>query len=412
MGDVYYIARNKGQEAFQFLYERLLLLSQRHLEKATYLRENGHHLSTLLNTFNRCYCHEIQVGPSSDVTPVFLNFANRLHRLLAIDLRCHSKKPASDTFILVFDNFTVKGASGGIIIGLTLQQFHKRHYRRDIYHFEERDYGEQALLFDRESSNFYYRVERESAYLESTHYIIGIYNNDEENPNRGFPPLYGNLYKHKGMTGYWDTTGIYRLLDKNESRNFWNVEQRLVAPNRRQTSQDLSTEKIVHGYSVVGRYLLRFLLGSDDIVYLHENFRALQYTPYSSLEWDDKVRDMKSYPIMSQIVCFGGTVPARLHAVDDSFLKEAILVCINDTRINNYINCLAFALSRFLLYSSSNNNAEKTPTKPETMHPIEWQHLGTRNALLIYLTQQIQRLRTHDAATSYLVWRIHENISK
>ena len=171
---IYFTANNEGQMAFQLFYERLLIIDARHKSgHPTYLRENAFHLATIINTFNRHHCHEVKLTPSHSITPVFLNFElsgrYSLHRLLAIDLHCHNKNTADDTFVLVFDDPLAQVARADKpknewpVIVMTLGTFKNEHYKRPIYSFESHNYDELGLLFDIETSNFYYNNDKKNS---------------------------------------------------------------------------------------------------------------------------------------------------------------------------------------------------------------------------------------------------------
>src|ERR1700761_4163596 len=177
-----YPAYNKAQEAFQLFYKRLLLIQDTHDNNDhMYLKNNGFHLSTLINTFNTRYCYEASTT-GGNIDPIFLNFNDSPHRLLAIDIRCDTiNNGKDDTILFIFDNPRNDEIP---ILAIKIQDFNNRIYNKSIYIINKKDYI--GLEYDDNNpSNFYYTETEERL----NDFILNSYI-DEYGKVRSYPPFY------------------------------------------------------------------------------------------------------------------------------------------------------------------------------------------------------------------------------
>jgi hypothetical protein len=309
--DVFFISDNTGHEAFQLLYEHLIILTKLHDSDSRYLRNHSLYLTMFLNTFNRHYCGAIDsafsVGEKNKkdsdqrkttITPIFLslkynsNYKSSIHRLLAVTMTLSDKSETEsdevndDSFGLVFDNPSSTKIEQDIIF-ISFPQFHETYYTKEIYSIERRHHDDIDLKFDEDTNNFYYEYDvsiddsNRLIILNSYHITIG-----EEFQWVGFYPTYGDLVfqkrrkiNNKTRQIFTDLTGIFRLFELNNDGR-WKVDQRYIAKNRfisleALPSQSDATTDVIDSYDKVNRItLLDLLYGIDDLNFVFDCYRV------------------------------------------------------------------------------------------------------------------------------------------
>lgn len=297
-----YMAFNKGQEAFQLFYERLLIIKEAHTRDQLYLRKNGFHLTSIVNTFNRHYCSGVGIENTrytinGRITPIYMNLGiysdtkRNLHRLIAIHLKCNNTRPIDDDIYLVFDHpgydpgdrgSVVPASFRSTVFRITINEFMLKYYRSSVYNFDTEDYIGLSLKFDEKSYNFKYEPYDgaiEKVYIE----------NDTD-----CPPLFshwhlnGTSSNKDGSLLFYDTihtrvlSGI--IPTTFSSRNsYWVTHKEYIAHNRYKKEKNEPTPiydvPYMMAYEESNHRLLSFLFGLDDMIYVFENFFHLVYKP-------------------------------------------------------------------------------------------------------------------------------------
>lgn len=295
-----YMAFNKGQEAFQLFYERLLLIKKSQNDSVGFLRENRFHLTTMVNTFNRHYCTGIAAenksyGIDGRIEPVYVNLGLYddseldLHRLIAVELVCIGNKIQDDTFYFIFDNPAYDQGNGRriptrieqrkAVFRVSIELFTKTYYRREIYSFPSKNLDKLNLIFDESTWSFTYTP------LSITNIQL-IYNGTH-------PPLYSHLYvkgtTKNGLIRCYDESGAHNLMGRGGTLGttpyYWLIDPIYIAHNRYTPNQKIALSEITDG--IIGqttaepkyKRIFAFLFGTSDMIYLFANFNRLVYRP-------------------------------------------------------------------------------------------------------------------------------------
>lgn len=362
-----YMAFNRGQEAFQLFYERLI-----RIKKET-IRDNLFHLTTIVNTFNRHYCTGIgaaneNYGLTGIITPVFMNLGLytdqelNFHRLIAIHLYVDdtSYDVDSDGVYLVFDHPAyIEGAKANLLLDIAVQrpvfrvsldEFSRKYYRQEIYCLVQKDVKRLYILFDKESENFFYSTP-------------GI-GNVKSIINGNHPPLFSNLPIQStaiknGSIGCYDPYDLYLIqgTDFFKRSSTWRVLTRYIAWNRysRTEEKPIGDSSKFAATQNEERYqrILSFLFGINCMIYVFENFDRLSYRQSDrvSLEKDDtfdtsEIR-ITSNPMMTLLKKASYTT-LYTKTQKKSMRQQITIINDDDTMneymtqyhtLNNYMNC-------------------------------------------------------------------------
>lgn len=399
-----YMALNRGQEAFQLFYERLLRIKERSLVEETFLLDHQFHLTTIINTFNRHYCGGIgsedpDNALEADMTPVFLNLTlpgaekPSLHRLLAIYLDYYIKRTGD--IYLVFDHPAYEVAAPSQlerefahpIFRLAIGEFSTKFYLPNVYQFDPRDYPELKLKFDPEESNFYYEPYTGGSVPPR---LIRNTLSQSLEPGRGggYPPLFANLYVTGGNANARlciDEYGIFRLLGTSgllSRPKKWSVSSRYIAHNRYigvsvRQPEFPSIDTMTDDAGL--KRILAFFFGLRNRVYLFENFRHLEYIEKISLP---KATEDATY-MRNNTDSFGQTLEMAGYN-SKTMVKEAIAIDMeeNETsrtyinqyhRLNNYMNSWDAGL--YALQTLSHNVEQQKQFTPVNWKRKRWRLL-------------------------------------
>lgn len=437
--DDYYIANNKGQEAFQLFYERLLELKREYLRDKNLLLNNAFHLTTIITTFNRNYCYGIStIDTTEAITPIYLNFkvegtpSYTLHRLLSIYLKCDKDDNArrNDTFIFIFDN-PIEDNQQKIIIDVTIDDFTRLYYKKEIYSFDKRNYREISLNYDNVTNNFYYEYEDDELHGNN---IINTYNHGSV--SYGYPPIFSDFIYYEDDNAedltYIDNSGIYKLMDNGDR---WKPDKKYIATNRYIDNKEYKPllsfpESYSHSsFKASTDDIMLFLFGIRDMVYVFENFNNIDYNPVTEIDIVRAVIDSNPFKQLNKILpCYITLKPKdkkRYSELQGQSRKYALIYTQIYERLNNTINSIVYstnALTRLIatikgITTSDHKNIKRMYTDKiskekynKTYITMEWSDQSIKWETILY--RHIQLLDMYDKEILQIIIKIDSISSK
>lgn len=374
-----YMAFNKGQEAFQLFYERILLIKKSQNNNVKFLRENRFHLTTIVNTFNRHYCTGIATentlyGIDGRIEPVYVNLGLYddieldLHRLIAIELVCIGDRIQDDTFYFIFDNPAYD--QGNVrripmlieqrkaVFRVSIELFTKTYYRREIYSFLSKNLDKLNLIFDESTWSFTYTP------------LSIIVTNIRLIYNGTHPPLYSHLYVNSitknGFIRCYDESGTHNLMGRGgvlgTTPYYWIIDPLYIAHNRYTSDQNIALSEIrdgIIGQSSEPRYkrIFAFLFGTSNMIYLFANFNRIVYRPghycTESLKHDTQsINATRGRNELKQLIATSGYASFDIDRVVNIISDNTIINDEKNTNLyvsqyhhmNNHMNCYDIAM--------------------------------------------------------------------